>query len=30
VLYDGEVCLGGAIIATTDAPLEQQARNRAA
>jgi tRNA-specific 2-thiouridylase len=30
VLYDGEVCLGGAIIAATDAPLEQQARNRAA
>ena len=30
VLYEGEVCLGGAIIAATDAPLEQQARNRAA
>jgi tRNA-specific 2-thiouridylase len=30
VLYDGEVCLGGAVIAATDAPLEQQARNRAA
>jgi tRNA-specific 2-thiouridylase len=25
VLYDGEVCLGGAIIATTDAPLEAAA-----
>ena len=30
VLYDGDTCLGGAIIAATDAPLEQQARNRAA
>jgi tRNA-specific 2-thiouridylase len=30
VLYDGDICLGGAIIAATDAPLEQQARNRAA
>lgn len=24
VLYDGEACLGGAVIAATDAPLEQQ------
>ena len=24
VLYDGEECLGGAVIATTDAPLEQR------
>ena len=24
VLYDGEVCLGGAVIAATDAPLEQR------
>lgn len=24
VLYDGPVCLGGAVIATTDAPLERQ------
>ena len=24
VLYDGDVCLGGAVIATTDAPLEQR------
>lgn len=24
VLYDGEVCLGGAVIAATDAPLEAQ------
>ena len=30
VLYDGDSCLGGAIIAATDAPLEQRARNRAA
>lgn len=30
VLYHGDICLGGAIIAATDAPLEQQARNRAA
>jgi tRNA-specific 2-thiouridylase len=30
VLYDGDTCLGGAIIAATDAPLEQQARNRVA
>ena len=22
VLYDGEACLGGAVIASTDAPLE--------
>ena len=26
VLYDGEVCLGGAVIAATDAPLEQRLR----
>ena len=26
VLYDGDVCLGGAIIATTDAPLERAPR----
>lgn len=24
VLYDGDVCLGGAVIATTDAPLERR------
>ena len=30
VLYDGERCLGGAVIASTDAPLQQQARERAA
>lgn len=30
VLYDGDICLGGAIIAATDAPLEQQAGSRAA
>ena len=30
VLYDGEVCLGGAVIARTDAPLEVQQRSRAA
>ena len=24
VLYDGEECLGGAVIAATDAPLERQ------
>jgi tRNA-specific 2-thiouridylase len=24
VLYDGDICLGGAVIAATDAPLEQQ------
>jgi tRNA-uridine 2-sulfurtransferase len=30
VLYDGDTCLGGAIIAATDAPLERQARSRAA
>lgn len=27
VLYDGEVCLGGAVIAQTDAPLEQAMRH---
>jgi len=26
VLYDGDVCLGGAVIATTDAPLERSSR----
>lgn len=26
VLYDGDVCLGGAVIAATDAPLEQRLR----
>ena len=26
VLYDGDACLGGAVIASTDAPLELQAR----
>ena len=26
VLYDDEVCLGGAVIAATDAPLEQRLR----
>jgi tRNA-specific 2-thiouridylase len=30
VLYDGERCLGGAVIAATDAPLEQRQRERAA
>jgi len=30
VLYDGDVCLGGAIIARTDAPLELRAREVAA
>ncbi|RPE81636.1 tRNA 2-thiouridine(34) synthase MnmA [Vulcaniibacterium tengchongense] len=30
VLYDGEVCLGGAVIAATDAPLEQRLRAAAA
>ena len=30
VLYYGEVCLGGAVIQATDAPLEVQARARAA
>ncbi|QDH70019.1 tRNA 2-thiouridine(34) synthase MnmA [Marilutibacter alkalisoli] len=30
VLYDGDECLGGAVIATTDAPLEQRARADAA
>ena len=30
VLYDGEQCLGGAVIAATDAPLQQQAGERAA
>lgn len=29
VLYDGPVCLGGAVIATTDAPLEAGLRARA-
>lgn len=29
VLYDGDVCLGGAVIATTDAPLETQQRGAA-
>ena len=28
VLYDGEVCLGGAVIAATDAPLEDAASAR--
>jgi tRNA-uridine 2-sulfurtransferase len=28
VLYDGDTCLGGAVIATTDAPLERSARLR--
>ena len=28
VLYDGDVCLGGAVIATTDAPLESRAPPR--
>lgn len=30
VLYDGEVCLGGAVIQATDAPLEAQVRACAA
>ncbi|KRD39800.1 tRNA-specific 2-thiouridylase [Lysobacter sp. Root916] len=30
VLYDGEVCLGGAVIAATDAPLEQHLKVNAA
>jgi tRNA-specific 2-thiouridylase len=30
VLYDGEVCLGGAVIARTDAPLEQKLAEQAA
>ena len=30
VLYDGDICLGGAIILATDAPLEQAMRERAA
>ena len=30
VLYDGGVCLGGAVIASTDAPLEQRLRGAAA
>ena len=30
VLYDGDVCLGGAVIARTDAPLELRARGVAA
>jgi tRNA-uridine 2-sulfurtransferase len=29
VLYDGDVCLGGAVIAATDAPLERQAERAA-
>ena len=29
VLYDGDACLGGAVIATTDAPLELQRRDTA-
>lgn len=29
VLYDGSVCLGGAVIARTDAPLEQRLRTAA-
>ena len=29
VLYDGEVCLGGAVIAATDAPLERAAATAA-
>jgi tRNA-specific 2-thiouridylase len=28
VLYDGEVCLGGAVIAATDAPLDEGAAGR--
>jgi tRNA-specific 2-thiouridylase len=28
VLYDGEVCLGGAVIAATDAPLAAHADPR--
>ncbi|HEY0310723.1 MAG TPA: aminomethyltransferase beta-barrel domain-containing protein, partial [Luteimonas sp.] len=30
VLYDGERCLGGAVIAATDAPLERRQQERAA
>lgn len=30
VLYDGDVCLGGAVIAATDAPLELRRREAAA
>lgn len=30
VLYDGEACLGGAVIASTDAPLELALRGQAA
>ncbi len=30
VLYDGEVCLGGAVIERTDAPLEQKLTEQAA
>ena len=30
VLYDGDVCLGGAVIASTDAPLEAAMREQAA
>jgi tRNA-specific 2-thiouridylase len=30
VLYDGDVCLGGAVIATTDAPLEERLKAQAA
>ena len=30
VLYDGDRCLGGAVIAATDAPLERQWQERAA
>jgi len=30
VLYDGDVCLGGAVIAATDAPLEERLKARAA
>lgn len=30
VLYDGEVCLGGAVIAATDAPLEERLKVKAA
>jgi tRNA-specific 2-thiouridylase len=26
VLYDGDACLGGAVIAATDAPLESRLR----